>query len=338
MATVYLAEDLKHQRRVALKVLRPEVAYSLGAERFLREIVITAGLQHPNILPLYDSGKTPDTAGGQVYYVMPFVEGESLRDRLAREKQLPVEEALRLTREIAEALGYAHGEGIIHRDIKPENILLLRGHAVVADFGIARAVSMAGGEKMTQTGLSVGTPLYMSPEQAAGDADLDGRSDLYSLGLVLYELLVGEPPFTGPTPQVIAAKRVTQPVPSARQFRESVPPRVDQLLQRLLARAPADRVQSAAELVAELPSPTRPGSPRRPPARWPAPRAAPADSPSPSACSSWPGCWPAAGSSGSAREAGPGSTPPRSPCSRSASPPRTTRSTTSARGSWTSSP
>ena len=179
MATVYLAEDLKHHRQVAIKVLRPELAMALGAERFLREIATTANLRHPHILPLYDSGE----AGPFLYYVMPLVEGESLRDRLDREKQLPIEEALTISREVADALGYAHQRGIIHRDIKPENILLEGGHAVVADFGIARAISSAGAEKLTQTGISVGTPLYMSPEQAAGDANLDGRSDLYSPGL-----------------------------------------------------------------------------------------------------------------------------------------------------------
>ena len=195
MATVYLAEDLKHDRKVAIKVLRPELAMALGAERFLREIATTANLRHPHILPLYDSGE----AGGFLYYVMPLVEGESLRDRLDRQKQLPIDEALSISREVADALGYAHQRGIIHRDIKPENILLEGGHAVVADFGIARAISRAGADKLTATGISVGSPLYMSPEQAAGDANLDGRSDLYALGCVLYEMLGGQAPFTGPT-------------------------------------------------------------------------------------------------------------------------------------------
>ncbi|HXI20509.1 MAG TPA: serine/threonine-protein kinase, partial [Gemmatimonadales bacterium] len=180
MATVYLAQDLKHHRKVAIKVLRPELAAVIGAERFLREITTTANLHHPHILALYDSGE----AGGVLYYVMPFVEGESLRDRLNREKQLPLDEALRLAREVADALSYAHGRGVIHRDIKPENILLESGHAVVADFGIAKAVSAAEGAPLTQTGMAIGTPQYMSPEQAAGGEQLDGRSDLYSLACV----------------------------------------------------------------------------------------------------------------------------------------------------------
>jgi len=195
MATVYLAHDLRHDRQVAIKVLRPELTAALGHERFLREITTTANLRHPHILPLHESG----AAGEFLYYVMPFVEGESLRDRLIREKQLPVDDALQIAREVADALSYAHSRGLVHRDIKPENILLERGHAVVADFGIARAITAAETETLTQTGLAVGTPLYMSPEQAAGERSLDGRSDLYSLGCVLYEMLAGEPPYTGPT-------------------------------------------------------------------------------------------------------------------------------------------
>ena len=197
MATVYLAHDLKHDRTVALKVLKPELAVTLGLERFQTEIKTTARLHHPHILPLYDSGE----ADGQLFYVMPLVNGESLRDRLTREKQLPLADALRITREVAEALAYAHARNVIHRDIKPENILLEGGHALVADFGIARAVSAAGDPRLTQTGHSIGTPVYMSPEQAAGDPDLDGRSDLYSLAGVLFEMLAGEPPFTGATPR-----------------------------------------------------------------------------------------------------------------------------------------
>src|SRR5678815_2781486 len=193
MATVYLAEDLRHGRKVAVKVLLPELAAVLGAERFLSEIHVTAALQHPHILPLFDSGQ----ANGQLYYVMPYVEGESLRTRLAREKQLPIDEAIRITREVASALDYAHRRGVIHRDIKPENILLQDGTALVADFGIALAVSKAGGTRLTQTGLSLGTPHYMSPEQATGDHAVDGRSDIYSLGAALYEMLTGDPPFTG---------------------------------------------------------------------------------------------------------------------------------------------
>jgi len=187
MATVYLAQDLKHRRQVAIKVLKPELASVLGPERFLREIEIAAQLTHPHILPLYDSGE----AEGLLYYVMPYVEGESLRDRITREKQLPLDDALQVARETADALSYAHSHGVIHRDIKPENILLESGHAVVADFGIARAISAAGGERLTETGLAVGTPAYMSPEQAAGEKNLDGRSDLYALGCVLYEMLAG---------------------------------------------------------------------------------------------------------------------------------------------------
>src|SRR6185295_15514190 len=199
MATVYLARDLKHQRRVAIKVLRPELSASLGGDRFLREIRVAANLQHPNILGLYDSGE----AEGLLYYVMPFVEGESLRDRLTKEQQLPLHDALQIVREAAEALQYAHEHQIVHRDIKPENILLLGGHALVADFGIARAVSSAGGDKLTQTGMAVGTPHYMSPEQALGSDHLDGRSDEYSLGCVAYEMLVGQPPFQGPSAMAI---------------------------------------------------------------------------------------------------------------------------------------
>ncbi len=193
MATVYLAEDLKLHRKVAVKVLRPELAAALGPERFLREIEIAAKLHHPHILALHDSGEVD----GFLYYVMPYVDGESLRDRLNREKQLPVEDALQIAREVADALGSAHRHDVIHRDIKPENILLEEGHAVVADFGIARAIHAAGGEQLTETGLAVGTPAYMSPEQAMGSKELDGRSDLYSLGCVLYEMLAGQPPFTG---------------------------------------------------------------------------------------------------------------------------------------------
>ena len=202
MATVYLARDLKHDRLVAVKVLRSEIAASLGHERFLREIQVTAKLTHPHILPLYDSGD----ADGFLYYVMPYVEGESLADMIHREQQLALHDAVRITREAASALAYAHSLGLVHRDIKPANIMLSGGHAVVADFGIARAVSEAGGEKITQTGMAVGTPTYMSPEQAAGEERLDGRSDVYALGCVLYEMLVGQPPFTGPNAQSIIAR------------------------------------------------------------------------------------------------------------------------------------
>jgi serine/threonine-protein kinase len=207
MATVYLAEDLKHRRRVAVKVLRPELAAALGGERFLREIETTANLRHPHILPLYDSGD----ANGTLFYVMPYVEGESLQDRMAREKQLPVDDALRIAGEVADALSYAHGRGVIHRDIKPDNIMLENGHAVVADFGIAQAVSDSGGERLTQTGMAVGTPLYMSPEQSNGEP-VDARSDLYGLACVVYEMLAGSPPFSGPTALAVMARHALDPV------------------------------------------------------------------------------------------------------------------------------
>jgi len=237
MATVYLAHDLKHDRAVALKVLRPELAVTLGLERFQTEIKTTARLHHPHILPLYDSGE----AGGQLFYVMPLVDGESLRDRLTREKQLPLADALRITREVAEALAYAHARNVIHRDIKPENILLEGGHALVADFGIARAVSAGGDPRLTQTGHSIGTPVYMSPEQAAGDPDLDGRSDLYSLAGVLFEMLAGEPPFTGATPEAILVQRFTQAAPRISTKRTGIPAPIDVALQRALDRDPAER-------------------------------------------------------------------------------------------------
>jgi serine/threonine-protein kinase len=248
MATVYLAEDLKHHRPVAIKVLRPELAQALGAERFLREIELTARLTHPHILPLLDSGN----AAGFLYYVMPYVEGETLRDRLTREKQLPVDDALQLAREVADALSYAHQHGVIHRDIKPENILLEGRHAVVADFGIARAIDAAGGEKLTETGLAVGTPAYMSPEQGVGEPGLDGRTDIYALGCVLYEMLAGTPPFQGPTAQAIRARHATDPVPPLRTVRTTVPVWVEAAITKALAKVPADRWQSVDELLAHL--------------------------------------------------------------------------------------
>ena len=202
MATVYLAADLRHVRQVAVKVLRPELAVTLGADRFLREIETTANLHHPHVLPLYDSGES----GGFLFYVMPFVDGESLRDRLNREGKLPLADALRIARDVADALGYAHGRGVVHRDIKPENILLEAGHAVVADFGIARAVDAAGSESLTQAGMIIGTPAYMSPEQATADAAIDHRADIYSLGATMYEMLSGQPPFTG-TPKAQRGSR-----------------------------------------------------------------------------------------------------------------------------------
>src|ERR1043166_8739721 len=248
MAVVFLARDLKHHRPVALKVLRAELPASIGVERFLREIQTAAGLNHPHILPLHDSGE----AAGCLYYVMPYVEGESLRDRLSREKRLPLEEALLIGREVADALSYAHSQGIVHRDIKPENILLSAGHAVVSDFGIARAMEAAGAERLTGTGLARGTPAYMSPEQATGESRLDARSDIYSLGCVLYEALSGEPPFAGPTVHAVLAKRLTEAAPGVRRLRAEVPVPVEQAIARALAREPADRFDSAARLALAL--------------------------------------------------------------------------------------
>jgi TolB-like protein/Tfp pilus assembly protein PilF len=263
MATVYLARDLKHDRQVALKVLRPELGQVLGPDRFLREIRTTAQLTHPHILPLHDSGE----AAGVLYYVMPYVEGESLRGRLAREKQLPLEDALQITREVADALSYAHSRGVVHRDIKPENILLHGGHAVVADFGIAKAIAAAGSARLTETGLAVGTPAYMSPEQAAGESDLDGRSDLYSLGCVLYEMLAGEPPFTGHSAQAVVAKRLSTPAPRISILRDKVPVHIEHALDAALARTPADRFTTASQFVEALTpaseaAPTEPGRTR----------------------------------------------------------------------------
>ena len=248
MATVYLAHDLKHDRDVAIKVLHPELAAALGGERFLSEIRTTARLQHPHILPLLDSGE----AGGLLYYVMPFVAGETLRARLERERQLPVDDALRITREVADALGAAHALGIIHRDIKPENILLQGGHALVADFGIALAVQEAGGQRMTQTGLSLGTPQYMSPEQAMGERVIDSRTDIYALGAVLYEMLLGEPPFTGPTVQAIVAKVMTEKPAGIVARRERVPSAVEAAVLTALEKLPADRFASAPEFADAL--------------------------------------------------------------------------------------
>ena len=248
MATVYLAGDVRHHRRVALKVLRPELAAVIGGDRFLHEIRVTASLQHPHILPLHDSGE----ADGFLYYVMPYVEGESLRERLQQERQLPVEDAVRIAGEVAAALAYAHGRAVIHRDIKPENILLASGAAVVADFGIARAVTEAGGGRLTETGLSLGTPQYMSPEQAMAERDLDARSDIYALGCVVYEMLVGEPPYTGPTTQSIVAKLLTESPRSIRGGRPTVPEHVDAAVQKALAKLPADRFRGALEFADAL--------------------------------------------------------------------------------------
>jgi serine/threonine-protein kinase len=257
MATVYLARDLRHDRRVAVKVLHEELAAVLGAERFLAEIRTTAALQHPHILPLFDSGEARPAPGDPVgvrrlYYVMPYVEGETLRGRLNREVQLPVDEALRIATQAASALDYAHRHGVVHRDIKPENLLLHDGQVQVADFGIALAVSRAGGERMTQTGLSLGTPQYMAPEQATGDKTVDGRADVYALGAVLYEMLVGEPPFTAPTMQGIVAKLLTEQPRSVSSVRRSVPAHVDTAVARALEKLPADRFASASAFASAL--------------------------------------------------------------------------------------
>ena len=248
MATVYLAQDLKYRRSVAVKVMRPELASTLGADRFLREVEIAARLTHPHILPMYESGE----AEGLLYYVMPYVEGETLRDRIHRETQLPVEDALKIAREISEALAYAHEHGIIHRDIKPANILLGGGHAMVADFGIARAVSTTAAESLTQTGLAVGTPYYMAPEQAMGDREVDARADIYAVGALLYEMIAGEPPFTGPTPRAIITRSMTENPRSLTSSRAELVPEVDRVALKALSKSPADRYPTARTLVAAL--------------------------------------------------------------------------------------
>ncbi|HJX87709.1 MAG TPA: serine/threonine-protein kinase, partial [Gemmatimonadales bacterium] len=252
MAVVFLAEDLKHHRLVALKVLKPELSAALGSDRFLREIEIAAVLQHPHILPLYDSGQ----ATGLIWYVMPYVEGESLRERLRREGQLSLDAALRIAQEVGSALQYANDHGVVHRDVKPENVMLSAGQAVVTDFGIARAIQAAGTESLTQSGIVVGTPQYMSPEQACGGT-VDGRSDQYSLACTLYEMLVAEPPFTGPSVQAVIARHSVEPVPSLRVVRQTVPPEVEAAIVRAMAKAPADRFPSIQKFLDALaPSPT----------------------------------------------------------------------------------
>ncbi len=250
MATVYLAEDMKHGRQVAIKVLRPELAAVIGPERFVREIRTIAALQHPHILGLIDSGEVEGTA----YYVMPFVEGESLRDRLSREKQLPVGDAVRIATEVASALDYAHRHGVIHRDVKPENILLHDGQALVADFGIALAASKSGGSRMTETGMSLGTPHYMSPEQAMGEREITSRSDVYALGVVTYEMLTGDPPFTGSTAQAIVARMMTEAPRSLTVQRHTIPAPVESAVLTALEKLPADRFATAAEFAAALQS------------------------------------------------------------------------------------
>ncbi|HEX5963669.1 MAG TPA: protein kinase, partial [Gemmatimonadales bacterium] len=251
MATVYLAQDSRHHRRVAIKVLHPQLAQAVGPERFLHEIEIIAQLQHPHILPLHDSGE----GGGLLYFVMPYVAGESLRNRLARERQLPLDQALEIARQVASALAYAHSHGVVHRDIKPENILLMDDQAIVADFGIAWAVGQSGGERLTETGLTLGTPAYMSPEQAAGERHLDGRSDIYSLACVVYEMLAGEPPFTGPTAQAVLARRFGGPPPRLHVIRDGVPEGMERAIDHALAKAPADRFSTALQFSAALSAP-----------------------------------------------------------------------------------
>jgi serine/threonine protein kinase/tetratricopeptide (TPR) repeat protein len=269
MATVWLARDLKHDRPVALKIMRPELATALGPVRFLREIRLCARLQHPHILAVLDSGAAgTENAGAEVlWFTMPFVEGESLRSRLAREGQLPVADALRVAREVADGLHYAHQHGVIHRDIKPENILLSGSHALIADFGIARALAAdeSRDERLTETGMALGTPHYMSPEQGAGERTLDVRSDIYSLGAVLYEMLAGEPPFTGPSHQAIFAKRLTGPAPHLSTVRD-VLPAIDRAVSRALARTPGDRFATSADFAAALETAAQPETRSR---RWP---------------------------------------------------------------------
>src|SRR5256885_419700 len=261
MAIVYLAQDLKHRRSVAIKVLHPELAAAVGTDRFLREIEIAASLTHPHIVPLHDSGEADSFA----YYVMPYVEGESLRERLTRETQLPVDEAVQIAREVADALAYAHSHDVVHRDIKPENILFQAGHAVVSDFGIARAITAAVGGGLTATGIATGTPAYMSPEQAAGGGPIDGRSAVHRLPCGLYQVLVGGPPYTGPSAQVVIAKRFTDPVPSVRRLRDTIPPAIDAAVSKALGKAPADRFVTAAVFAEALAAP--------PPVPAPVPRA-----------------------------------------------------------------
>ena len=259
MAVVYLARDKKHDRPVAIKILHPEIVAGIGADRFLLEIRILARLQHPHILALLDSGAT-DEAPPRPYYVMPYVDGETLRHRLDREGPLPLPDAMRLVRETGEALHYAHGAGLIHRDVKPENVLLSQGHALVADFGIARAVGVATGDRLTRTGLSLGTPAYMSPEQAAADPEIDARTDQYSLACVLYELLAGQPPFTGPSMAAVLSRQVLDPVPSLTTFRPGVPASLRRAIDRALAKVPAERYGSVLEFLTALEAPDAPAA------------------------------------------------------------------------------
>ena len=267
MATVYLAHDLKHDRDVALKVLRADLAAVIGATRFLEEVRVTAKLDHPHILTLIDSG----SADGILFYVMPYVRGETLRAKLARERQLSMEDALSITRQVAAALDYAHAQGVVHRDIKPENILLHEGEAVLADFGIALAVQEAAGTRITETGLSLGTPQYMSPEQATGDRAIDARSDVYSLAAVLYEMIAGEPPVTGATKQAIIAKLLTEAPTKLRVIRTAVPESVERATEKALSKAAADRFATAGAFARALDAPAGP-TPVLPARRWSARR------------------------------------------------------------------
>jgi eukaryotic-like serine/threonine-protein kinase len=250
MATVYLARDVAEGRPVAIKAMHRGLVTALGTERFHREMGIAASLSHPLILPLYDSGN----AGGVLYYVMPYVEGESLYQRLERDRRLPLDDALRIARDVADALGYAHGRGVLHRDVKPENILLAGDRAVVADFGLARAIGAADYRKLTETGVVLGTVYYMSPEQLGGRRDLDQRADIYSLGCILYEMLTGEPPYTGSLEQVVS-RIVRAPIPSVQRLTPSVPSSVDQAISRAIAKSAADRFGAMQEFAAALPEP-----------------------------------------------------------------------------------
>jgi tRNA A-37 threonylcarbamoyl transferase component Bud32 len=249
MATVYLAEDLKHHRKVAVKVLSPEIATALGADRFLREIEIAAGLQHPHILPLYDSGE----ADGLLYYVMPYVEGEPLSARLAREGAFPVDEAVRILHDVLDALAYAHERGVVHRDIKPDNVMLSGNHAVVMDFGVAKALTEAADSRtLTSTGLALGTPAYMAPEQATADPTVDHRADIYAVGVLAYELIAGRPPFHGTAPQAVLAAHVTEVPEPVEKYRASVSPALSALVMRCLEKLPADRVQDTSDLLHQV--------------------------------------------------------------------------------------
>lgn len=258
MATVYLARDVHHQQPVAIKVMHPSLANALDSKRFLREMGIAASLAHPLIVPLYDSGH----AGGVPYYIMPYVEGESLYERLQRERRLSLEDALQITRDVAAALGYAHSRGVLHRDVKPENILLAGGQAQVTDFGLARAIGVANYRKLTETGVIVGTLFYMSPEQLREDRDLDQRTDIYSLGCILYEMLTGAPPYTGPSLKEVVTRILRSPVPSVRRLQAGVPPAVDEAISRALAKSATGRFATMEEFSAALPPPGGGSTPR----------------------------------------------------------------------------